>query len=110
MPGGLMRQESAPQTSPGGSPGKTMWLSARARASMIPLPTLGPLEADGEERRPWRLETGGTNGTKCMEGGRARSVNEGCGSGSLKSEGTGRSIGRLGYLDGAGITDRKSVV
>jgi hypothetical protein len=31
---------------------------------MIPLPTLGPLEADGEERRPWRLETGGMNGTK----------------------------------------------
>jgi hypothetical protein len=68
---GHTRQESAQQTSPAGDPGKTMWLSVRARASMIPLPTLGPLEADGEERRPWRLETGGTNGTKCMEGGRA---------------------------------------
>src|SRR6058998_1885374 len=106
MPGGLMRQESAQRTCPPDGPGKTMWLSARARASMIPLPTLGPLEADGEERRPWRLETGGTNGTKCMEGGRAHSANEGCASGSLKSEETEHFIERSGYGDGAGITRR----
>src|SRR5438552_1708485 len=98
-----MRQESAQQTSPAADPGKIMWLSARARASMIPLPTLGPLEADGEERRPWRLETGGTNGTRCMENGRARSANEGCASGSFKSEGTGRFIGLYGCAGGATI-------